>query len=300
MGQLAAMRVLIFGCGYVGLPLAAELARRGHVVFGARRTHAADHALRVAGVEPLAADVTDPASLTRLPDPFDWVVNCVSASGGAEAYRRVYLAGTRHLLAWLASSPSRRFVYTSSTGVYGQTDGAVVTETSPAEPGTSTGDALVATEQVLLREFREHDFPAVILRVAGIYGPDRGYWLKQFLAGEARLEGDGRRVLNMIHRDDVVGAILAALERGRPGEIYNAVDDAPVTQADLFAWLAQTLNRPLPPSAPTDAATARKRGVTSKRVSNRKLREELGWRPRYPTFREGFTAELVALGPPAA
>ncbi len=288
------MRVLILGCGYVGLPLAAELARRGHVVFGAQRTHTADHALRVAGVEPHMADVTDPGSLTRLPDPFDWVVNCVSASGGGVAeYRRVYLDGTRHLLDWLAAAPPRRFVYTSSTGVYGQTDGAVVTETSAAEPGTPTGDALVATEQLLLREFSEHDFPAVILRVAGIYGPGRGYWLKRFLAGEARLEGDGGRVHNMIHRDDVIRAILAALEHGRPGEIYNAVDDAPVTQAELFGWLARTLNRPLPPSAP---AAPRKRGVTSKRVSNQKLCEELGWRPHYPTFREGFTAELAALG----
>jgi len=130
------MRVLILGCGYVGLPLAAELARRGQVVFGVRRTRATDHALRVAGVEPWVADVTDPASLARLPDPFDWVVNCVSASGeGAADYRHIYLDGMRNVLDWLASSPPQRFVYTSSTGVYGQRDGAEVTETSTSPVG---------------------------------------------------------------------------------------------------------------------------------------------------------------------
>ncbi len=344
------MRVLILGCGYVGLPLAAELARRGQVVFGVRRTATTDHELRVAGVEPWVADVTDPASLSRLPAPFDWVVNCVSATGGGAAdYRRVYLDGTRHVLDWLAASPPQRFVYTSSTGVYGQRDGAAVTETSATSPGTPTGDVLVETEQRLLREGRDHGFPAVILRVAGIYGPGRGYWLRQFLAGEARIEGDGGRVLNMIHRDDVVGAILAALEHGRPGEIYNAVDDAPVTQRELFAWLASTLDKPLPPhkpcsvgvppaswpgvtpapgpsggtppelaaedgpglvgeihdslimdspSVPPEATGARRRGLTSKRVSNRKLRDELGWRPRYPSFREGFVAEVARPEPP--
>jgi nucleoside-diphosphate-sugar epimerase len=288
------MRVLILGCGYVGLPLAAELARRGHVVFGVRRSHAADHELRVAGVEPWVADVRDPASLARLPDPFDWVVNCVSASGGgAGDYRRVYLDGTRNLLEWLRTSPPRRFVYTSSTGVYGQNDGSEVTEASATTPGTPAGEVLVETEQLLLREARDHGFPVVILRVAGIYGPGRGYWLKQFLAGEARTEGEGGRVLNMIHRDDVLGAILAAVEHGRPGEIYNAADDAPVTQEELFAWLASRLGQPLPPSVPAEAAVARRRGLTSKRVSNRKLRNELGWRPRYPSFREGFAAELA-------
>jgi nucleoside-diphosphate-sugar epimerase len=295
------MRVLILGCGYVGLPLAAELARRGQVVFGVRRTQAADAELRAAGVAPWVADVTEPTSLARLPDPFDWVVNCVSAAGGGAAdHRRVYLDGMRHVLEWLAASPPRRFVYTSSTGVYGQQDGAAVTETSATTPGTPTGDMLVESERLLLRAGRDHGFSAVILRVAGIYGPGRGYWLKQFLAGEARMEGEGERVLNMIHRDDVVGAILAALERGRPGEIYNAVDDAPVTQQELFAWLASTLDKPLPPSVPPEAGGARRRGLTSKRVSNRKLRDELGWRPRYPSFREGFAAELARLGPPPA
>ena len=99
----------------------------------------------------------------------------------------------------------------------------------------------------------ERKFPAVILRVAGIYGPERGHWFKQFLKNEARIEGDGSRFLNMIHRDDVIGCIIAALENGTPGEIYNAVDDEPVTQLKFFQWLATELKRPLPPRLPADA-----------------------------------------------
>lgn len=302
------MRVLIVGCGYVGLPLGTALVRQGHRVVGLRRTDAADAELRAAGIEPRRADITEPATLAAIAPAFDWVVNCVAAAGGSpEAYRRTYLEGTRHLLAWLAARPPRRFVYTSSTGVYAQNDGSVVTEDAPVQAATPTAGALIAAEQLLLEAARERGFPAILLRLSGIYGPGRGYWLRQFLAGEARLEGDGSRVLNMIHRDDVVAAILAALERGQPGRVYNVSDDEPVPQRDLFAWLARACNRPMPPPAPGAASGERRRGLTSKRVSNARLRAELGWVLRYPTFREGFAAELrrmadeaAAAGPPAA
>lgn len=292
------MRVLIIGCGYVGIPLGATLAGQGHEVTGLRRSAAAAAELRAAGIQPVQADVSDPAALAVLPPQYDRVVFCAAASGGApEDYRRTYLEGIRNVLNWLAPRPPRRLVYTSSTGVYAQNDGSVVTEDSPAQAATPAAEVLLATEQELLTAARDRNFPAVILRLSGIYGPGRGYWLRQFLAGEARLEGDGRRVLNMIHRDDVVGAILAALERGQPGRIYNVTDDEPVTQRDLFAWLARTLNRPLPPSLPAESPVSRRRGLTSKRVSNARLRTELGWTPRYPTFREGFLAELRTMSP---
>jgi nucleoside-diphosphate-sugar epimerase len=117
--------------------------------------------------------------------------------------------------------------------------------------------------------------------------------------GTARLEGKGERILNMIHREDVVGAIVAALRQARPGEIYNAVDDEPVSQLAFFEWLAGRLGRPLPPSGPEDTE-ARKRGVTSKRVSNRKLKAELGYRFKYPTFRDGYLPEIRRPADPQA
>ena len=289
------MRVLIVGCGYVGLPLGAELVRQGHDVFGLRRGASAEGELKAAGIKPLFADITRPTDLAEHPREFDWVVNCVAAGGDANNYRQVYLEGTRHLIEWLAPAPPKKFVYTSSTSVYAQNDGSAVKESSPTEPISETAKILVETEKVLLEAVSPKKFPAIILRVAGIYGPGRGHWFKQFLKNEARIEGDGARILNMIHRVDLVGCLIAALKSGRAGEIYNAVDDEPVSQKNFFEWLAGTLGKYPPPSAPENLEENRKRGVTNKRVSNRKLKMELGYQFKYPNFRIGYSAELLRL-----
>lgn len=297
------MRVLIIGAGYVGLPLGTELARRGHDVSGLRRNRSGAHELESAGIKPLFADVTNQAELAKLPRDFDCVVNCVATSGGGvEEYRRVYLEGMRNIIEWLSPNDGRRrstggprVLYTSSTSVYGQNDGSEVDEHSPTEPTTDTACILLETEKLLLAESRQRNFSAIILRVAGIYGPERGHWFKQFLKGEARIEGKGERILNMIHRDDVVGCVIAALERGHAGNIYNAVDDKPVSQFEFFSWLSKALRKPMSDSDPENAARARKRGVTNKKVSNRKLKTELGYRFKYPTFREGYMAEIERL-----
>jgi len=289
------MRVLIVGCGYVGVPLGAELVRLGHEVFGLRRNLSAESELKTAGIQPLCADVTKPNELKNLPHDFDWVVNCVAAGGDVENYREVYFNGTINLFEWLAPNPPKKFVYTSSTSVYAQNDGSQVKESSPTEPAAETSKILVETEKVLLHAVAQNKFPAVILRVVGIYGPDRGHWFKQFLKDAAHIEGDGARFLNMIHRDDLVGCIIAALKNGRPGEIYNATDDEPVNQLHFFQWLAQAVDKPLPPSVPENPGEYRRRGVTNKRVSNRKLKMELGHRFKYPNFRIGYSAELLRL-----
>ena len=290
------MRALIVGCGYAGLPLGAELVRQGHEVFGLRRNDSAAGDLRAAGISPLAADITRPELLAKLPAPFDWVVNTVSSTkGGPEEYRHVYLEGTRNLIEWLASTPLKKFVYTGSTSVYGQTDGSMVKESSPTEPASVTSQVLVETENLLLQAVAQNKFPAVILRVAGIYGPERGHLFLQYLRNEARIASKGERIINMIHRDDLVSTIIAALKNGRPGEIYNAVDDEPVAQLHFFRWLSETLGKWMPPFAAEGANLEQKRGQTNKKVSNRKLKMELGCQFKYPTFRQGYSAEIQRL-----
>lgn len=290
------MRVLIVGCGYVGLPLGIELVKQGHEVFGLRRSAEGQEELSAAGLNPLAGDITRPDELAKLPGEFDWVVNTVSSSkGGEEEYRQVYLEGTRNLIEWLAPTPIKKFIYTSSTSVYGQTDGSAVKESSPTEPASATSRVLVETEQLILDAFATMKFPAVILRVAGIYGPERGHLFLQYLRDEARIAGKGDRLLNMIHRDDLVSVILTALKSGRAGEIYNAVDDEPVPQVHFFRWLSETLGKWMPPFATEEENSNRKRGLTQKKVSNRKLKMELGATLKYPTFRQGYTAEITRL-----
>lgn len=301
------MRVLIIGAGYIGLPLGAELARRGHDVSGVRRSQAAQGELESAGIKGLFVDITKPEELLELPNDFDWVVICVATSGGdAEEYRRVYLQGMWNVIEWLdpvhetrqrdAGAP--RVLYTSSTSVYGQNDGSVVDEQSPTEPAAGTARVLLETEKLLLAASEERDFPAIVLRVAGIYGPARGFWFKQFLKSEARIEGKGERFLNMIHRDDVVGCVIAALERGQTGNIYNAVDDEPVSQFDFFSWLSEVLGKPMPDWVAENVEPARNRGVTNKKVSNQKLKTKVGYEFRYPTYRQGYMAEIQRLAAP--
>lgn len=290
------MRVLIIGCGYVGLPLGAELVRLGHEVFGLTRSGGTGAALQAAGLRPLAADITHRRELDGLPLPIDWVVNTVASNrGGPEEYRQVYVEGMRHILHWLEASPPKKLVYTSSTSVYGQTDGSLVKESSPTEPKGELGQVLVAAEQLLLEAARAKRVPAVILRASGIYGPGRGHLFLQYLKDQARIPGRGERLVNMIHRDDLAGCILAALKSGRPGEVYNATDDEPVPQIHFFRWLSETLGKNMPPFVREEEAGPRKRAVTHKKVSNRKLRMELGCALRYPTFRQGYTAEIQRL-----
>jgi len=287
------MRVLIVGCGYVGLPLGRELARQGHEVFGLRRSTLAAADLQAAGITPLHADITQPDTLAQLPRDFDWVVNCTASGGGDAAnYRKIYREGNSNLVSWLAGAPPKKFVYTSSTSVYGQNDGSLVTEKSPVEPDAPTSQVLVETENFLMGAAAERQFPTVILRVAGIYGPGRGHSFKAFLRGDAQIEGDGTRWLNMIHRDDLIGVIMAALPAAPAGEVFNVTDNLPVSQLDFFTWLAEELKQPLPPRVLADAETGRRRGVTNKRVSNAKLRTELKYAFQFPDFRAGYAAEL--------
>lgn len=285
-------RVLICGCGYVGQAVGTRLAAQGHAVFGLRRSTDANPALLAAGITPLTGDLANPAAVAALPGPFDWVINVVSsAHGGEAAYRSAYLESTRNLIREMAGVPCR-FVYTSSTSVYPQNEGEWLTEDSAANPTTTTGLILRQTEMELLAAASQ-DFRPSVLRVAGIYGPERHQLLSRLLAGH-RSGGNAARWLNMVHRDDVAGAILCVLESAVGGEVFNVADNEPVQAGAFENWLADRLELDLDalrPEAPGDG----KRGVSNKRISNRRLRELLGWVPAHPTFRKGYESILATL-----
>ena len=288
------MRVLIAGCGYIGSAVGAELVSQGHLVSGLARFTQGDAEPRRLGIVPVQADLTKPETLPALSQAYDWVVHCVSTRGGGAAkYEELYLRGTQNLLAWLSAAPPAKLVYTSSTSVYGQNDGTVVDETSPTAPDSQTGRILLETEKVVLAAANEMRFSGVVLRVAGIYGPGRTYWLTEFQSGRSLPEQEAERVLNMVHRDDVVGAILRALDTAKAAGIYNVVDDHPMTRSGLFQWFAARLGKALP-TGRAQPQTPAKRGLTNKRVSNRRLKEELGSQLKFPTFKEGYEPMLPA------
>ncbi len=292
------MRILILGCGYLGTRLGRLLVSQGHEVFGLRRGASDSNDLLELGIRPIEGDLTKSDSLQRIAGPFDWVVNAVSSSkGGVEIYKKVYLEGGAVVLDWMRGSgwQPASYLVVSSTSVYAQTDGSWVTEESPAEGASETSRVLVQAERLLLEATRSRGFPAIIMRAAGIYGPDRGHLFLKHLRGEATMAMGGLQWINMIHVEDLARACVAALERGLAGEVYNAVDNEPVRHKDFFAWFASRLGLPLPPIDDGLSGTRRKRGVTQKRISNEKLRLNLLGTLQYPTFREGYEEEIKRL-----
>jgi len=282
-------RVVIAGCGFVGLATARVFQTAGWDVLGL--THSAESAAALKGEAFSVApcDISDAEAVRAIASGLagnaDAAIHCASSGrGGADAYRAVYLEGARNLLDAFAGA---RLIFTSSTSVYAQTDGAAVNEDSPAEPPRETGQILRETEELVLAR------GGIVARLAGIYGPGRSVLLRKFFNGEAVIEGDGGRFVNQVHRDDIASALRVLIEEGAPG-IFNVSDDAPMPQREIYAWLAERFARVLPPSGPIDPN--RKRGWTSKRVSNAKLRA-LGWAPQFPSFFEAVERqpELVKL-----
>jgi len=197
-------------------------------------------------------------------------------------YRQVYLDGARNLLEMF---PGSKLLFTSSTSVYAQRDGSWVTEESETEPARETSRVLLETEGLVL------DRRGIVARLAGIYGPGRSALLNKFLAGTATIDPENDRFVNQVHRDDIAAALFLLLSREAEGtEIYNVVDDQPILQSECYRWLAQRLNRPLPPLG--KSKQQRKRGDSNKRVSNAKLRR-LGWTPRYPAFADAMEKSIL-------
>jgi nucleoside-diphosphate-sugar epimerase len=276
-------RVLIVGCGYVGEAAANAFHEEGWEVEGWTAT--AESAAKLAGrpypVRPV--DVTDVTAVSNASGEVDVVIHCVSSRGGDEKqYRRLYFEGAQNLL---RAFPRAALLFTSSTSVYGQTDGSVVDESIPAEPRHEKGKILRETEKVVLAA------GGIVLRLGGIHGPHRSFFLSRLLEGRMPAEGNDR-LINQIHRDDIVSALLLLADRRADyrGEIFNVVGDQAVKASDAYEWLSSQLGRPLVSDA--GEACQRKRGGSNKQVSNRKLRA-LGWEPRYPDFESAMTESIL-------
>ncbi len=279
-------RVLIAGCGYVGVATADLFHAAGWEVEG--WTHSAESAAQLADkpYSVRAVDIATSEAVRAAGGSFDAVIHCASSGGGeAECYRRVYLEGARNLLAALRP---RTFLYTSSTSVYAQSDGKWVDEESVAEPAHETGRILRETEE-LVRQSN-----GMVARLAGIYGPGRSALLRKLLSGEARIEAGAERYFNQAHRDDIAAALLHLVTKPNESQVINITDDHPMTQRECYEWLAAKLDRPVP--SLTSQAGERKRGASNKRVSNRKL-HALAWTPKFSNFKIGMEKSVLPAYP---
>jgi nucleoside-diphosphate-sugar epimerase len=273
---------LILGCGYLGRRVAALWRQQGRTVFAASRkaTHLP------ADVTPIVCDILDPASLRVLPqvDTVLYAVGFDRASGAT--MRAVYVDGLANVLDHL--SPPTRFIYVSSSSVYGQTDGGWVNESSPTEPGEDSGRIVLEAEGVLRAKLPE----AMILRFAGIYGPGRLLRQKTIERGEP-IVGDEWKWLNLIHVEDGARVILAAERNGQPGHIYNVCDDHPVRRRWFYTTMAHLLGA-YPPRFvdPPAGELPPPHEKGNRRINNRRMKEELRVELQYPDYEQGLRRSL--------
>jgi len=276
-------RILIAGCGYIGQAAADLFHAAGWAVEG--WTRSAQSAATLAAKPYLVRDVdiSEPAQVAKCVGTFDAMIHCASSRGGdVEMYRRIYLDGACNLL---ENFPGPQLLFMSSTSVYAQRDGSCVTEESETKPLRETSRVILEAEREVLNR------GGIVARLAGIYGPGRSALLNKLLAGTAIIDPENDRFVNQVHRDDIAAALFVLVNQEAKGaQIYNVVDDQPIPQSECYRWLAQRLNRPLPPIGMS--SQQRKRGESNKRVSNAKLRR-LGWAPQYPTFAEAMEKSIL-------
>ncbi|MFT3782006.1 MAG: NAD-dependent epimerase/dehydratase family protein [Nibricoccus sp.] len=296
-GFFKGKHLVIFGAGYVGGACAAAMGGLGARVTCLTRNPAKVASLASEGCDVVIDELSTDAWHSKIKGSVDFVLNCVSSGGGGiESYRKSYVEGTRSILAWTAKRGGvGTFVYTSSTSVYPQSGGVRVDETAEIAATVGTPAVLLEAENLVRAAPAQACRRWFILRLAGIYGPRRHHLLDQLRAGETVLGGTGAHRLNLIHRDDIVSAIMAAFAapEGVANETFNVADDGAAPKAELAAWLAAKLSLPTPTFS--GEPTPGRRAVTSDRIiANDKIKGVLGWQPKYPNFRAGYQPLLEA------
>jgi nucleoside-diphosphate-sugar epimerase len=276
-------RILIAGCGYVGQATADLFHAAGWDAEGWTASAKSAAALSAKPYPICQVDISNRDQVAEHPRTFDAVVHCASSrGGGVESYRQIYLNGARNLLDRFVGT---KMLFTSSTSVYAQRDGSRVTEESETKPASENGRVLLETEKVIL------GLRGAVARLSGIYGPGRSALLRKFLDGTAIIDPENDRFVNQVHRDDIASALFLLVSgEWQEHQIFNVVDNQPMLKSDCFRWLAQRLNRPLPPVR--ELTEQPKRGDTNKRVSNAKLRS-LGWTLQYPTFADAMEKSIL-------
>ncbi|MFY8017227.1 MAG: SDR family oxidoreductase [Inhella sp.] len=275
-------RLLIVGCGDVGQRLLRLLPKPYRPWVLSRRPASSWNGLKV---RPIAGDLDEPKSLARLAGCFDAVLHLAPPQGQGATDER-----TRALIAALSrSAPPRRFVYVSTTGVYGDCQGRHIDETEPLHAQTPRALRRVDAEQQLRLWARREGVRLSILRAPGIYAADReGHPRERLLAGRPLLRPEDDVFTNHIHADDLARACWRALWRGAPLRTYNVVDDSERRMGEHFDKAADVLGLP---RAPRRSRTELAEQLSpmqlsfmgeSRRIGNARLKRELGLRLRYP------------------
>jgi nucleoside-diphosphate-sugar epimerase len=275
------VRLLVFGLGYVGQAVAVRAVARGWTVSATSRQVSSP---------PSGVDMLSPAQAFEAALAADAVL--ITTPPGERGCPAAPL-----LMEPLSRGAPRWIGYLSSTGVYGDLAGRWVFEDSPLRARSLEGARRVAAEHDWLQFGRITGRTVTVFRLPGIYGPGRSPF-DRLRSGRARSVVRPGQVFSRIHLDDLAAGLEASMARPRAGGVYNLCDDEPAPAPVVTAYAATLLGLPPPAPEPYDEAAAapqaRRFYAESKRVSNALAKAELGWRPAYPTYREGLAAILAA------
>lgn len=282
------MNLFVFGLGYSATAFVRRYRGRFACVAGTVRSLDKAERLRAEGIEVFrfSGDGADEGIADAFARAEAVLISVPPGPQGDPVLARYAEA--------LASAPRLAWAgYLSTVGVYGDHGGAIVDETVPATPKSERSRERLAAENAWLAFGRRAGKAVHVFRLAGIYGPGTNA-LANLARGTARRVVKPGQVFNRIHVDDIAAALMASIERPRPGGVYNVADDEPAPPQDVIAHAAALLGVPAPPETPFDAAAMSPMAASfyaeSKRVSNRLIKQELGWMPLYPSYREGLAA----------
>jgi len=281
--------LLILGCGYTGRAVARRMRDAGFAVTGVTRSVERAGAIETGGVRALVADPADADGRAALTDAMRSATHLLASAPPGEdgdpffsGFRNMPPAGPR--LDWIG--------YLSTTGVYGDRKGGWAFEWEPATPGNARSHRRALAETQWAEEY-----DAAIFRLPGIYGPGRSA-LDRVRAGDARLIDKPGQVFSRVHVDDIATGVAASIRRPDARGPFNLADDRPCAQAELVVGACAMLGIDPPPVEPWDPSTLSPMMASfyteNRRVSNARTKARLGWRPTYPTWREGLEAILQA------
>jgi nucleoside-diphosphate-sugar epimerase len=286
--------LLIVGCGDIALRALPQLARH-YQVFGLARKAEQGDRIAALGAIPLTGDLDHPASLQALSGAAGLVLHLAPPDEGGERDQR-----TANLIAALSMRPPERLVYVSTSSVYGDCGGAWVDEERPLAPQNLRAMRRVDAERSLLAWGKQCGAAVAVLRVPGIYAAER-LPLAQLKRGAPVLRAEDDVYTNHIHADDLAAICQAAIERGTAGRVYNASDDSEIKMGDYFDLVADRARLPRPPRITRAAAEAGaiSEGLMSfmresRRLSNTRMKAELGVRLRYPSVYQGVPPFVTA------
>lgn len=272
-------RVLMAGCGDLGLRVARLLLARGDEVCAIRRHPPTQDD---SSVRWLRADLTRPETIPALPERITQLVYLPTPDAREErAYRAVFVDALHHLVSALNGQPLKRIVFVSSSAVYGEHGDDWVDEDTPPAPLGFNGEVLLDAEHWLSTQ----SIPSTVLRLAGIYGPGRLQLIERLRAGLACAPHAHVHWTNRIHVDDAAAAIAHLLQLREPRAMYLGVDDTPLPQHELYGDLARLIDAPAVPEGPAPAS------IGSKKLSNARLRGS-GFRFQWPDARVGYASLL--------